>query len=128
MQIIKNPKIDFINKSRFTILFSGALLFAGIFSLIINNGPKLSIDFKGGTLISVQYTKSVNINDFRNQLKNVNIDGRLFDFSTSEIKHFGDESNVSIRIANMENEPEKFSQNFIDILKNIYQWELVSKI
>ena len=120
MQIIKDSKIDFINKSRFTILLSGALILAGIFSLIINNGPKLSIDFKGGTLIAVQYTKPININDLRSQLKNVNINGQSFDFSTSEIKHFGDNSNVSVRIANLENEPEKFSQNFIDILKNIY--------
>lgn len=120
MQIIKDSKIDFINKSRFTILLSGALILAGIFSLIINNGPKLSIDFKGGTLIAVQYTKPININDLRSQLKNVNINGQPFDFSTSEIKHFGDNSNVSVRIANLENEPEKFSQNFIDILKDIY--------
>ena len=120
MQIIKDSKIDFINKSRFTILLSGALILAGIFSLIINNGPKLSIDFKGGTLIAVQYTKPININDLRSQLKNVNINGQSFDFSTSEIKHFGDNSNVSVRIANLENEPEKFSQNFIDILKDIY--------
>jgi len=120
MQIIKDSKIDFINKSRFTILLSGALILAGIFSLIINNGPKLSIDFKGGTLIAVHYTKPININDLRSQLKNVNINGQSFDFSTSEIKHFGDNSNVSVRIANLENEPEKFSQNFVDILKNIY--------
>ena len=120
MQIIKDSKINFMNKSRFTILLSGALILAGIFSLIINNGPKLSIDFKGGTLIAVNYTKPININDLRSQLKNVNINGQSFDFSTSEIKHFGDNSNVSVRIANMENEPEKFSQNFIDILKNIY--------
>ena len=120
MQIIKDSKIDFMNKSRFTILLSGALILAGIFSLIINNGPKLSIDFKGGTLIAVQYTKPININDLRSQLKNVNINGQSFDFSTSEIKHFGDNSNVSVRIANLENEPEKFSQNFIDILKDIY--------
>ena len=120
MQIIKDSKIDFINNSRFTILLSGALILAGIFSLIINNGPKLSIDFKGGTLIAVQYTKPININDLRIRLKNVNINGQSFDFSTSEIKHFGDNSNVSVRIANLENEPEKFSQNFIDILKDIY--------
>ena len=120
MQIIKDSKIDFMNNTRFTILLSGALILAGIFSLLINNGPKLSIDFKGGTLIAVQYTKPININDLRSQLKNVNINGQSFDFSTSEIKHFGDNSNVSVRIANLENEPEKFSQNFIDILKDIY--------
>ena len=120
MQIIKNSKIDFLNNSRFTVLLSGALILAGIFSLIINNGPKLSIDFKGGTLITVQYTKSININDLRTRLKNVNISGQSFDFSNSEIKHFGNTSSVAIRLANLENEPENFPQNFIKILKNIY--------
>ena len=120
MQIIKDSKIDFINNSRFTILLSGALLLAGIFSLIINNGPKLSIDFKGGTLLAVQYTKPININNLRSELKTVTINGQKFDFSTSEIKHFGNKSNVSIRIASMEDEPENFSQNFIDFLRNIY--------
>ena len=93
---------------------------AGIFSLIINNGPKLSIDFKGGTLVAVQYTKPININNLRSELKTVTINGQKFDFSTSEIKHFGNKSNVSIRIASMEDEPENFSQNFIDFLRNIY--------
>ena len=120
MQIIKDSKIDFINNSRFTILLSGALLLAGIFSLIINNGPKLSIDFKGGTLVAVQYTKPININNLRSELKTVTINGQKFDFSTSEIKHFGNKSNVSIRIASMEDEPENFSQNFINFLRNIY--------
>ena len=120
MQLIKNTKIDFLNKSRFTILLSGALILSGIFSLIINNGPKLSIDFKGGSLITVQYTKSININDLRTKLNNVNISGRSFDFSNSEIKHFGNKSSIAIRIANLDNEPENFSQNFIEILKNIY--------
>ena len=120
MQIIKDSKIDFIDNSRFTILLSGALLLAGIFSLIINNGPKLSIDFKGGTLVAVQYTKPININNLRSELKTVTINGQKFDFSTSEIKHFGNKSNVSIRIASMEDEPENFSQNFINFLRNIY--------
>ena len=120
MQIIKDSKIDFINNSRFTILLSGALLLAGIFSLIINNGPKLSIDFKGGTLVAVQYTKPININNLRSELKTVTINGQKFDFSTSEIKHFGNKSNVSIRIASMEDEPENFSQNFIDFLRKIH--------
>ena len=120
MQIIKNTKIDFLNKSSFTILLSGALILAGIFSLVINNGPKLSIDFKGGTLITVRYNKSININALRTKLNNVNMNGQVFDFSNSEIKHFGNKSSIAIRIANLDNEPENFSQNFVEILKNIY--------
>ena len=120
MQIIKNPNIDFINNSKFTIFLSSALILASIFSLIINNGPELSIDFKGGTLIAVNYTKPVNINDLRSKLKNVNISGQNFDFSSAEIKHFGDESSVALRIANIENEPKDFSSQLIEVLKNSF--------
>ena len=120
MQIIKNSNIDFINNSKLTVLLSSALVLAGIFSLIINNGPKLSIDFKGGTLIAVNYTEPVNINEFRSKLNDVNINGRKFDFSSSEIKHFGNTSSVALRIANIENEPENFSRDIIEFLKTIY--------
>tara|TARA_Y100000768_G_scaffold178335_1_gene133481 strand:+ start:37 stop:960 length:924 start_codon:yes stop_codon:yes gene_type:complete len=121
MQIIKNSNIDFINNSKFTIFLSSALIIASIISLIINNGPELSIDFKGGTLIAVNYTKPVNINDLRSKLKSVNISGQSFDFSSAEIKHFGNESSVAIRIANIENEPENFSSQLIEVLKNSFQ-------
>lgn len=120
MQIIKNSNIDFINNSKFTILMSSALILASIFSLVINKGPELSIDFKGGTLIAVNYTRPVNINDLRSKLKTVNIDGKNFDFSSAEIKHFGNESSVALRIANIENEPENFSGKLIEVLKNSF--------
>ena len=120
MQIIKNSNIDFINNSKFTILLSSALILASIFSLVINKGPELSIDFKGGTLIAVNYTKPVNINDLRSKLKTVNMDGKNFDFSSAEIKHFGNESSVALRIANIENEPENFSGKLIEVLKNSF--------
>ena len=120
MQIIKNSNIDFINNSKFTIFLSSALILASIFSLIINNGPELSIDFKGGTLIAVNYTKPVNINDLRSNLKSVNISGQNFDFSSAEIKHFGNESSIALRIANIENEPENFSSQLIEVLKNSF--------
>ena len=120
MQIIKSSNIDFISKFKLTIFLSSALILASIFSLIINNGPELSIDFKGGTLIAVNYTKPININDLRSKLKSVNISGRNFDFSLAEIKHFGSESSVALRIANIENEPENFSSQLIEVLKNSF--------
>ena len=120
MQIIKNSNTDFINNSKLTVILSSALVLAGIFSLIINNGPKLSIDFKGGTLIAVKYTQPININEFRSKLSDININGQKFDFSSSEIKHFGNTSSVALRIAEFENEPENFSRNVIEVLKTIY--------
>ena len=120
MQIIKSSNIDFISKSKLTIFLSSALILASIFSLIINDGPELSIDFKGGTLIAVNFTKPININDLRSKLKSVNISGQNFDFSSAEIKHFGSESSVALRIANIENEPENFSSQLIEVLKNSF--------
>ena len=120
MQIIKKSNIDFINNSKLTVILSSALVLAGIFSLIINNGPKLSIDFKGGTLIAVKYTRPININEFRSKLSDININGQKFDFSSSEIKHFGNTSSVALRLAEFENEPENFSRNVIEVLKTIY--------
>ena len=120
MRIVRETHIDFMSKTFLAGCLSALLIIIGAASLIINNGPKLSIDFKGGTLVAVQYTKPININNLRSELKTVTINGQKFDFSTSEIKHFGNKSNVSIRIASMEDEPENFSQNFIDFLRNIY--------
>lgn len=120
MQIIKKSNIDFINNSKLTVILSSALVLAGIFSLIINNGPKLSIDFKGGTLIAVKYTQPININEFRSKLSDININGQKFDFSSSEIKHFGNTSSIALRIAELENEPENFSKDIIEVLKTVY--------
>jgi len=120
MQIIKNPKINFIKNSKFSILFSTILIASGLLSLLMNNGPKLSIDFKGGNLIAVQYNKPVDINQIRNALKSIEISNQSFDLSNSEIKHFGDNSSISIRVANIDNEPEGFSLSLINIMRDLY--------
>ena len=120
MRIVKNTKIDFIKYFKSAIALSAILILAGIFSLISNKGPKLSIDFNGGTLIAVQYNNEINLNNIRTALKEIEINGQIFDFSKSEIKNFGNTAAVSLRIANLEKEPENFSETLINILKQIY--------
>ena len=120
MRIVKNTKIDFIKYFKSAIASSAILILAGIFSLISNKGPKLSIDFNGGTLIAVQYNNEINLNSIRTALKEIEINGQIFDFSKSEIKNFGNTAAVSLRIANLEKEPENFSETLINILKQIY--------
>ena len=53
-------------------------------------------------------------------MSDININGQNFDFSSSEIKHFGNTSSVALRIAELENEPENFSRDIIEVLKKIY--------
>ena len=120
MRIIKDTNIDFMSKSHLTRILSLSIISLGIISLFINKGPKLSIDFIGGTLIAVNYTNEININDVRSSMEDVEIEGKNYDFSTAEIKHFGDLSNVAFRITSLENEPKNFTKSLIDKMSSLY--------
>ena len=120
MRIVKDTNIDFMSRTFIASCISALLILVGAVSLITNGGPKLSIDFKGGTLVAVNFTEPVDINKIRSSLSSVSIDGQNFDFSKEEIKHFGDESNVAIRIASMENEPPLFANRVSESLASVY--------
>lgn len=120
MRIIKETNINFMGKTKIAALLSTVMILAGVISMVLNGGPKLSIDFKGGTLIAVNFTESVDIEKVRSELKAVSIDGQVFNFSNAEIKHFGDNSNIAIRIASIDNEPEQFSKKITDKLASIF--------
>ena len=109
-----------MGNTKVAVFVSAVLILAGIGSMITKGGPKLSIDFKGGTLVAVNYTEAMDINVVRYSLSSVEIDGQSFDFSQAEIKHFGDESNVAVRLPTMENEPEKFSRNFVNKMADAF--------
>ena len=120
MRIVKDTNIDFMSRTFIASCISALLIIIGTVSLITNGGPKLSIDFKGGTLVAVNFTEPVDINKIRSSISSVSIDGQNFDFSKEEIKHFGDESNVAIRIASLENEPPRFANRVAESLASIY--------
>ena len=120
MRIVKDTNIDFMSRTFIASCISALLILVGAVSLITNGGPKLSIDFKGGTLVAVNFTEPVDINKIRSSLSSVSIDGQNFDVNKEEIKHFGDESNVAIRIATVENEPPRFANKVSESLASIY--------
>ena len=120
MRIIKETHIDFMSRTFFAGCLSAILIIIGIASIVMNGGPKLSIDFKGGTLVAVNFTEPVDINKIRSSMAEVSIDGQTFDFSKEEIKHFGDETNVAIRLASLENEPPRFSNRVAESLASVY--------
>ena len=126
MRIVKETNIDFMSGSFVAGLLSAGLILAGVISMVMNGGPKLSIDFKGGTMVAVNFTEPVDINEIRSAMTDVSLDGQKFDFSKEEIKHFGDESNVAIRLASLKNEPPQFSQRVADKIAEVYP-ELVPK-
>ena len=65
MRIIKETHIDFISKTRLTGILSLVLIIVGLATMFMKGGPKLSIDFKGGSMIAVNYTEPVDIDEVR---------------------------------------------------------------
>ena len=120
MRIVKDTNIDFMSKSSLALGLSAMLLISGLISIVVNGGPKLSIDFRGGTLVAVNFTEPVDINNIRSAMGNISINGQIFDFSKEEIKHFGDNSDVAIRIPSLDYEPTQFSSHIIDHLASIH--------
>ena len=120
MRIIKETSIQFMAQSRLGLYVSGAVIGAGIISLILAGGPLLSIDFKGGTLLAVHFTDPVDVNDIRSAMSNVSIDGQPFDFSKTEIKQFGSTRDISVRIPHLDKEPANFAQRIIAYLRKSF--------
>ena len=116
MRILKDSNFDFMSKKAIALGISGLIVFAGLASLLLNGGPKLSIDFKGGTFVAVQYTEEINVQDVRSKMSEIDIEGQKFDFSKEEVKHFGSKNAVSIRVPHIENSPSNFAQKIANHL------------
>jgi len=114
MRIIKDTNIDFMKQMRVGFILSGVIILLGLGSLLLHGGPKLSIDFEGGTMVAVHFTKEMDINEIRSSLSNVNVEGRSYDYSKQEIKHFGTPSSISVRLASQEDEHGNIAQTIID--------------
>lgn len=70
IEIIKNTKIDFIGKRKFSFVFSGLLILIGLtaFLLIFLGKANLGIDFAGGAMILGNFDEYVSVNDLRSAL------------------------------------------------------------
>ncbi|NOR81506.1 MAG: protein translocase subunit SecF [Methyloprofundus sp.] len=82
--------IDFLGKRRFAAIFSGLLIVAAIVSLA-TQGLKLGIDFTGGTLVELGYTKAVDLKGMRSALEGAGL-------GDATVQHFGSAQEVLIRL------------------------------
>ena len=120
MRIIKDTNIDFMKQMRVGFILSGVIILIGLSSLLLHGGPKLSIDFEGGTMVAVHFTDEMDVNDIRSSLSSVNVEGRSYDYSKQEIKHFGTPASISVRLASQEEEHGNIAQAVIDHLYNAF--------
>ena len=114
MKFMENTKINFMKFKTIGFGLSSAMAIGSILLLLM--GVNLGIDFKGGTAIGVSFSEDISIEEIRSSLKTVSINDANFDLSAEEIKYFGSNSDVMIKIKTLENEPENFGQLVINHL------------
>jgi preprotein translocase subunit SecF len=73
MEFFHEPKIDWMGKKWYFIVLSLILLGAGIASVAARGGLLYGIDFRGGTLVEVRFTKPPSLDGIRAQLKRENL-------------------------------------------------------
>ena len=116
MDFLSNTKINFMSLRKAGFTLSSILAIGSILILLL--GINLGIDFKGGTMVGLSFSEDVTIQEVRVSLKNIAIDGNEFDLSGEEVKYFGSNSDVMIKIKSFENEPKNFGQ---EVINNIYE-------
>ena len=68
MEFFHEPKIDWMGIKWYLIALSLALASAGLISMVVKHGLAYGIDFRGGTAITVKFSKAPNLDAIRSEL------------------------------------------------------------
>ena len=96
MQFFKTPNVNFVAFRRTTLIASALVILAGMVSIAIHRGLKMSIDFAGGALVEVRTDTPVPLQDIREIVGNAGFNG-------AEITRFGGENEYLIKVKSVAN-------------------------
>jgi len=83
MELIKpGINVDFVGKMKYAMALSAILIIVGIGSVIYHGGFNLGIDFAGGSIIQVKFSKNVSADSIRAAFKSTKLEN-------STIQQFG---------------------------------------
>jgi preprotein translocase SecF subunit len=77
MQILVDTNFDFMGKRRIGFIISGLALLIAIGSLVAQGGPRLSIDFTGGTFVQLSFTPEVMTEELRDAVGSSGINAEI---------------------------------------------------
>lgn len=105
MEFIKpGIHIDFIGFRKVALSVSGVLIAISLVSLLLHGGPRLGVDFKGGTLIQVKVPAGLDVSDLREGLRALGMKG-------IQVQRFGEvgQHEYIIRVETSETTLERLS-------------------
>ncbi|MEE2658343.1 MAG: protein translocase subunit SecD [Candidatus Latescibacterota bacterium] len=102
VHVLAGVRVGFLGMRKIAFALSAGLLGLGLVSVLTINPLKPGIDFAGGTLLELHFDPPVQIEQIRDQLKQVSVADRTVDMSSSEIKQFGSAEDILIRVTESE--------------------------
>lgn len=104
MDLIRpNTHIDFIGKKKYTFWISAIVLLISLGSVFLFGGLKYGVDFAGGILIQVKFSKPVDISEVRNAMDTMGSKEAM-------VQAFGGENEYLIRVEKASGDLEALSK------------------
>jgi preprotein translocase subunit SecF len=104
MELIRpNTRIDFIGKKKYTLWISAIVLLISLGSVFLFGGLKYGVDFAGGILIQVKFSKPVDISEVRSAMDTMGSKEAM-------VQAFGGENEYLIRVEKASGDLEALSR------------------
>ena len=95
MELFRDPKINFVGAMKPAFIISAVLVVTALVSMLIHGGPRLSIDFTGGSVLQVRVDPRPTVADIRSGLEAKGYQG-------VQVTSFGSENEFLITLPNLE--------------------------
>jgi preprotein translocase subunit SecF len=104
MELIRpDTRFDFIGKKKYTIWISTVAILLSLGSIFLHGGLKYGVDFAGGILLQIRFSKGVDISEVRNALE-------AMGSKDANVQAFGGENEFLIRIEKSSIDLEEMSK------------------
>jgi len=104
MELIRSDtRYDFIGKKKFTIWVSTAAILLSLGSIFFHGGLRYGVDFAGGILIQIKFSKAEDISEVRNALEAMGSKDAM-------VQKFGGENEFLIRVEKTSTDLEEMSK------------------
>ncbi len=85
MEFFKDPKINFVGKMKIAFSLSATLVIVSAVLMLIHGGPRLGIDFTGGSVLQVKIDPAPQVQDIRSALEGRGYEGvQVTDFGSAD--------------------------------------------
>jgi preprotein translocase subunit SecF len=109
-----NTRIDFIGKKKYAVWISAVAILISLGSIFFHGGLRYGVDFAGGLLIQIRFSKPVDISEVRSSME-------AMGSREANVQNFGGESEFLIRIEKTSEDLEEMSRKIQTSLQDRFK-------